>query len=97
MSDKSEFRGNDYMPIYEPKDYEDVIARIQKKVIEKNIKMGECLRKVKLKRLKKAVIFSCHKHIVCFKICGKWLRLCGFSFEQIRKFRAKRFVPSLYA
>lgn len=23
------------MPIYEPKDYEDVIARIQKKVIEK--------------------------------------------------------------
>ena len=37
MSDKSEFRGNDYMPIYEPKDYEDVIARIQKKVIEKNM------------------------------------------------------------
>ena len=35
------------MPIYEPKDYEDVIARIQKKVIEN-------------------VIFSCHKHIVCF-------------------------------
>lgn len=31
------------MPIYEPKDYEQVIARIQKKVIEKNIKMGECL------------------------------------------------------
>ena len=30
------------MPIYEPKDYEQVIARIQKKVIEKNIKMGEC-------------------------------------------------------
>lgn len=54
------------MPIYEPKDYEDVIARIQKKVIEKISKWENALRKVKLKRLKKAVIFSCHKHIVCF-------------------------------
>ncbi len=31
------------MSIYKPKDYEYVIARIQKKVIEKNIKLGECL------------------------------------------------------
>ena len=31
------------MPVYDPKDHEDVIARIQKKVIEKKIKMGECL------------------------------------------------------
>lgn len=33
------------MPIYEPKDYEDVIARIQKKVIEKNIKV-DCIMKL---------------------------------------------------
>ena len=31
------------MPIYKPKDYENVIKRIQQKVIENNIKMGECL------------------------------------------------------
>ncbi len=31
------------MPIYKPDDYEYVIARIQKKVIEKNIKLGKCL------------------------------------------------------
>ena len=54
MSDKSEFRGNDYMPIYEPKDYEDVIARIQKKVIEKNIKMGECPSESQIKAFEKS-------------------------------------------
>ena len=31
------------MPIYKPKDYENLIKRIQQKVIENNIKMGECL------------------------------------------------------
>lgn len=41
------------MPIYEPKDYEDVIARIQKKVIEKNIKMGECLSENQIESFEK--------------------------------------------
>lgn len=54
------------MPIYEPKDYEEVISRIQKKVIEKNIKMGECLSESQIKAFEKTVIFSCHKRIVCF-------------------------------
>lgn len=31
------------MPVYEPKDYEKVIKRIQQKIIANNIKMGECL------------------------------------------------------
>ena len=31
------------MPIYETKNYEEVIARIQKKVVERNIELGECL------------------------------------------------------
>lgn len=31
------------MPIYEPKDYDEVIARIQKKVAARNLKMGKCL------------------------------------------------------
>lgn len=31
------------MPIYDIKDYEKVIARIQKKVAARNIKLGECL------------------------------------------------------
>lgn len=31
------------MPIYETKNYEEVIARIQKKVDERNIDLGECL------------------------------------------------------
>lgn len=31
------------MPVYESKDYEKVIKRIQQKIAEKNIKMGECL------------------------------------------------------
>lgn len=31
------------MPIYETKDYEEIIARIQKKVVERNIELGECL------------------------------------------------------
>lgn len=31
------------MSVYEPKDYEKIIKRIQQKVIENNIKMGECL------------------------------------------------------
>lgn len=42
------------MPIYEPKDYEDVIARIQKKVIEKNIKMGECPSESQIKAFEKS-------------------------------------------
>ena len=41
------------MPIYEPKDYEEVISRIQKKVIEKNIKMGECLSESQIKAFEK--------------------------------------------
>ena len=31
------------MPIYETKNYEEVIARIQNKVVERNIELGECL------------------------------------------------------
>lgn len=31
------------MPVYEPKDYEKVIKRIQEKVTARNIKMGECV------------------------------------------------------
>ena len=31
------------MPIYEKRDYEEVILRIQKKVVSKNIKLGKCL------------------------------------------------------
>lgn len=41
------------MPVYEPKDYGHVIARIQKKVIEKNIKMGECLSEAQIKAFEK--------------------------------------------
>ena len=32
------------MPVYEPKDYEKVIERIQGKLSERNIGMGKCLR-----------------------------------------------------
>lgn len=31
------------MPIYDPKEYEKVIARIQKKIAEKKVKMGACI------------------------------------------------------
>lgn len=31
------------MPIYKPEEYEQVISRIQRKVAEKNIRLGECL------------------------------------------------------
>ena len=31
------------MPIYDPEEYEKVIARIQKKIAEKKIKMGTCV------------------------------------------------------
>lgn len=31
------------MPIYEPREYEKVISRIQKKIVAKNITLGECL------------------------------------------------------
>ena len=31
------------MPIYKPKDYEEVIARIREKVNKRNIRLGECL------------------------------------------------------
>lgn len=31
------------MPIYDPKDYATVITRIQQKILEKNIHMGDCL------------------------------------------------------
>ena len=31
------------MPVYEPKDYKKVIARIQRKISELNIEMSECL------------------------------------------------------
>ncbi len=31
------------MPIYETKDYEQVIARIQEKIVTRNIELGECL------------------------------------------------------
>ena len=32
------------MPVYEPKDYEKVIERIQRKISERNIEMGESLK-----------------------------------------------------
>ena len=31
------------MPVYTAKDYEEVLVRIQEKVAEKGIQMGECL------------------------------------------------------
>lgn len=31
------------MPVYEPKDYEEVLTRIEKKVLAKGIEMGSCL------------------------------------------------------
>ena len=54
------------MPIYAPKDYEDVIARIQKKVAAKNIKMGECLTDKEIEAFEKTATFRCHRDIVCF-------------------------------
>lgn len=40
---RNDEKGEADMPIYDPKDYQEVIARIQKKILEKNINMGECL------------------------------------------------------
>lgn len=44
------------MPVYDPKDYEKVIKRIQGKIDALNIKMGECLSEEAI-----AVFEDCHK------------------------------------
>ncbi len=54
------------MPVYEAKDHEKVIARIQKKVAERNIPMGKCLSEDAILAFEKNATSGCHKPIGCF-------------------------------